>query len=259
VFDPVISDNLISGGAGDQDFASADGISLFWSFGAVISKNVVSGFRNGLAAQFFSGASVTGNEFVENGIGAGLAFADDSYAWNVIDGNVMSGNAIYGLSTTAIAYSHITNNDMHDNGSDPENDGGVLLVNSSVNLIAMNEVNRNTGFGIVIDGHFINEEIPDFAVLNTVQHNDVKFNGGAGIVLLNKAHDNLIEFNDAFKNSVGIVAGFESPFPFGNTFDSNTIERNSEYDVLDLDPSCNVTWIANEFGSVGSIPGGCFE
>jgi hypothetical protein len=265
VIAPVISGNIITGGAQGQPFASADGIVMYWVVGAEISNNVVSSFRSGLSAEYFAGLSATGNRFVENGTGIDLRSGDGSQAEILIDDNVISGNAAYGLSATAIGFGQISNNEVDGNGSHPELQGGILLVNASANSIAMNEVHGNSGFGIVIDGHFIDGLIDangspiDYAVSNHVARNDVRSNGGVGIVILNDSFFNTVESNDSVRNSTGIVAGYTAPFPYSNTFQRNTFKKNSENDVLDLDPICNDVWTDNEFKTVTSSTENCIQ
>ena len=259
---PVVTGNVISGGAAGQPFASADGISLLVVVGAVVSDNTVTGFRNGLDAQYVSRVNVNGNEFAENGVGiefylAGSESPDDA---NVIESNLITRNATYGLSATGLFVSQVTDNEVSKNGSHPEFDGGIRFHNSSGNFIGMNQVHQNSGFGIVIDGHFIDEDFPvEDAFYNTVAHNDVNRNGGVGIVIFNNAHDNQIVYNESYRNSVGVVAGFESPFPYGNLYQGNTFEKNKDVDVLDQDPDCNDDWMGNTFGTVDSASEDCVE
>lgn len=259
--DPVVSDNVITGGAAGQPFTAADGIIMLWTVGAVVTDNFVKGFRNGLSVEYFVTLNATGNEFIENEIGFELAFGPVfGEEESVIDGNLMSKNLIYGFSGGLTAFCRIRNNDVHSNGTDPEMQGGMLLVTLLESSVTRNEVTRNSGFGIVIDGQVVEAGFPDFSANNIVSRNDVRRNGGAGIVILNNSFFNTIEYNDSIRNSVGVVAGFGAPpYPYANTYQWNTFERNSEYDVLDVDPVCNDDWIANEFGTVLAGADNCVE
>jgi CSLREA domain-containing protein len=262
VLDPVVTGNVISGGAAGQPFASADGISLLVVFGAEVSDNTVIGFRNGLDAEYVQRVNVNGNEFVKNGVGVQfrLAGSEDPYHANVIESNSINMNTTYGLLATGFFLSRITDNEVNMNGSHPQFDGGIRVVSSWGNTIDMNEVSQNSGFGIVIDGHFVSEDIPvEDAAYNTVAHNVVHRNGGVGIFIFNNAHDNQIVYNESYRNSVGVVAGFESPFPYSNLYQGNMFERNKEVDVLDQDPVCNDFWTGNTFGTVDSASEDCVE
>lgn len=259
--EPVVSNNVITGGAAGQPSTAADGIVMYWTVGAEVSDNFVSGFRNGLNAQLFTALSATGNELIENEIGLDLSFGPVfGEEVSLIDGNVMSGNLTYGLSGRLTGFCQISNNDVNSNGSDPEMQGGMLLVTLVASSITSNEVNRNSGFGIVIDGQFIEEHQPDFAAFNSVADNEVNRNGGAGIVILNNSYDNTVEYNESSRNGTGIVTGFgPPPYPYSNTYQWNMFKSNSGYDVVDVDPVCNDTWIANEFGTVAAATGNCIQ
>jgi parallel beta-helix repeat protein len=189
------------------------------------------------------------NEFLENVTGVEFESADSSIAANVIEGNLIASNFRYGILARSVAGIQITNNEVNTNGSDPEFDGGILLANTLNVSVNSNEVNESSGFGIVLDASF----------LTTVADNQVNKNGGAGIVLVNSAQGNQVEYNEANKNSVGVVAGIADPFPNGNFFQGNTFEKNTEIDVLDLDPVCNDIWTANSFDTAFSAAGNCVE
>jgi hypothetical protein len=168
---------------------------------------------------------------------------------NLVEENSIAKNLTYGIRIGGVLGVEINHNDVNKNGSDPIFHGGILVAGSGFASINLNESNRNSGFGIVLDG----------GGGHTVGSNELNKNGDSGIVLLNGTYGNAIVDNQATKNSVGVVAGFQENFPYANTYDGNTFENNEAFDVVDHDPNCNDIWIANSYETVNAVPGGCFE
>lgn len=248
---PRISGNVITGGAAGQRAASAEGNVMYYAVSAVVSNNLVAGFRRGLSVNYATGLDVSGNQFDENGTGVEFTFGNDSIGPNAIDDNSIARNTTQGIKVRLVTGLHITNNEVNKNGSDPDYEGGVLVEDSESISVMWNELNKNSGFGVTLSG----------AGQCTVESNEANFNGGAGIVLFNGAHENQINDNHAQQNSVGIVAGIagSGEFPSDNSIAGNTFRRNLWYDVLDQDPSCNDFWDANSFDTVLSAADDCVQ
>ena len=145
----------------------------------------------------------------------------------------------------------ITGNQVEHNGTDPNFHGGILMVNSGLNSLSMNDVSDNSGFGIVLDS----------SAYNVLTDNKTKLNGG-GIVLVNGAQQNVVEANISKLNQVGIILSItypEAAFPFDNLFEGNLIHNNFGVDVLDQDPACNDVWTDNDIKSVSSASADCIN
>ncbi len=282
----VINNNEISHGVAGQIAGAADGVSIFTGGNLSISNNSIADFRTGIQIVFASGVNVLNNDIVGNDQGIFFHLVDASIAPNVIAGNYVAdngndkanndtgpgitvvevqevaitdntvvSNGKYGIEVKTATQVSVVGNRVNENGHDPDFEGGIRIAEGAgLNTIVNNNVDFNSGFGIVLDD----------APANFVQANSVRKNGGGGIILLNSflnlSQGNTIESNISDKNSVGILSlSFSGVFPSGNFIRENSMENNTEVDAADFDPACSNLWSVNKFKTAFSTSGSCVQ
>ena len=264
----VVSNNVASVGV-------FEGISFRNGGILTVTKNTVSGFRNGLSMELVSGVTVIDNHLFENrSSGLSIEGASAQYGENVIKKNTTTNNDAAGMTINFVDTATVVSNEIRsngllgidlkasravsvmsnkvmENGLHPLFHGGIRVAEGAgLNSVVGNTVTANSGFGIVIDD----------ALGNVVEKNIVTEQGGAGIVLLNEAQGNFVENNKFEKNDVGIVSTtLYGLFPSGNTIRENGLKDNFSVDIADEDPVCNDTWVDNKFKTSFAASGSCIQ
>lgn len=266
-----------------------EGIKFRQSGLITVTNNRVVESRTGFFLQLVSGLTVRGNDLIGNwdaGISVERVNADAGP--NVIENNYVVDNGSTGIRVAAVGYLTIdnnevksngqfgidvksldidpdspripsgaiavTNNDVKSNGTDPGREGGIRIAEGSHHNAANgNQLQGNSGFGIVVDD----------AYFNAVQSNFVTGSGGGGIVLFNGAQWNFLDSNTSEKNQYGILSvsfeGDPGTLPSDNTIVGNTMSKNSEADAADESPTCVNTWLGNTFKTAISGAPGCVQ
>ena len=247
-----ISGNEITGGGYPQPGFNYDGINTYCGAAANVAQNFVSGYRNGIAMVYFTATSVSENQVFSNRTGIEGQAASALVGPNLIADNESAHNEQNGIQIRQVADTAILGNEVHHNGSDPQSQGGIWVVQSGANTIAGNESTENSGFGIALDS----------AEWNAVEANETSRNGGVGIALVNGARFNTVAANESTENQVGIISVVTEPgvpMPYDNTIVSNEVSANINTDLVDFDPVCNDTWADNEFGTAFAASGACIQ
>ncbi|MHA2254152.1 MAG: NosD domain-containing protein, partial [Candidatus Kariarchaeaceae archaeon] len=149
-----------------------DGISLRGSVGNLVHVNFIS--NNGLV-----GIRID-NDFANNVVSE----------YNEIINNELASNKESGIHIDTAGDNNVSRNNLYDNNV------GISLVNSQINIIAENFIHRNLLFGCEMHG----------SSLNLILDNTFSYNGREGLVLLDISDDNTILFNDFIYNQVNTLS-----------------------------------------------------
>lgn len=248
----TIADNEIIGGGYPQERWDFDGIWLYCGAATTVSGNLVSHYRNGISVALATAVSLTENELTHNRIGIDIEYTSDLVGPNLVQNNKSSSNGISGMHIFTASALNVFDNEIHENGSDPNENGGILVIGSAWNTIAGNDVRDNSGYGIALDASWVNE----------VSGNDTIDNGGAGVVLVNDSQQNLVSANRSRFNGAGIVLATTTNafvFPSNNLIENNRTEHNLAADLGDFDPVCNDLWSNNRFDTLLPQGSACIQ
>ena len=250
--DIVIADNEISGGGVGLPGAASDGIELYCGGGAVVTDNLITQYRNGIALSTAAAATISGNEAHGNFVGINVETPLSWDGFHMIENNTVQGNDIFGMLLIGLTDSVIERNMATENGSNPFDQGGILLGGNVGNTVIENDTSHNSGFGMVLDRSW----------LNVFTDNRSSDNGGGGLILVNDAQHNQFQSNNIRRNGSGFVLAVTEagqPFPSNNAFEANESQNNQEFDVVDYDPVCNDAWTENKFKTVASAAPACIK
>ena len=275
------------------------GVRVFRRTGVTVKNGTVARFDGGVVIEGGTGNTVSGVTAEDNvgrspGTVAGDGIAILSSVGNLIEKNIVRRNApfsgigIYSLvdgdhnrQTVGVSTGNkIDQNTVYENlaGRDPnnpadtDNDGIRIEPNSVGNSITANWVLRNGLDGIAVFAGASNQQI----LYNTVQDNGARTSSarrGSGIIVFNRANNNLIAHNFVTGNSDnGIVLqgtiSAANPGTLGNRVLYNQSFGNSTkapltpgavptgpfggptFDLSDRNGNCNVNqWYGNRYGT----------
>lgn len=222
-----------------------------------IANNKISGFVDA-GIRVTGGANhvtVKNNDVKQNGTAGGglggITLEDAGTSMNQVLNNHVESNVEAGILLNGSSGNTVSNNDVKKNGG-----GGISLQGDSANKVLNNHLDSNTGVGILLNG----------STGDTVSKNDVKKSSGDGISLVG-ATGNTVDHNNAESNGTpasgaipatgdGIHADAAST---GNTFDQNDAKKNALYDYQDESVGAGTagtanTWTKNK-GKTASPPG----
>jgi len=134
----------------------------------------------------------------------------------------ISNNSIYSISLTDSDDNTITKNTCTNNTH------GISLVDSDENILIKNTCSFNDGSGIYLFGS-VNENLEG----NILNNNTISYNNECGINLLYAENTNIYH-NSIFENEVGIIEGFQS---HDNIIQFNNIYKNEEYGIVKNNPT----------------------
>jgi parallel beta-helix repeat protein len=184
------------------------GVAVFDSEDITVADNqVLNNYNDALVANNVVRLTISGNSFLDNGVGIGLVSVQNSIVCNNTQRNATAYSWSDGISLVSSSDVRIYNNSFS------ENRDGIALYTSSSNLISDNILRNNTRYGVYLES----------GSSNVIWKNDFIDNHGAGVVR-DPAH--VQAYDDGWSNRWNALG---SPHGHGNYWsDWRTPDNNSD-------------------------------